>query len=124
MVLALVLGILLLVVMPHVYWTITAPMKYSPRSLMIVVALACVVSGFIARSRYCAERAAFHRRQLQFTSREREDLRTNWPHPSPERMARFARLEEQFWFHEEAAIAYERASGMPWLPVSIPTEAP
>ena len=91
---------------------------------MIVVTLVCVVSVFVARSRYCAERAAFHRSQLRFTLKEREDLRTSWPHPSPERMARFGRLEAQLWFHEEAAIAYERASGMPWLPVSIPTEAP
>ena len=103
-----------------------APMKYGLRSLMVVVVvtLVCVVSGLVARSRYCAKRAAFHRSQLRFTLKEREDLRTNWPHPSPERMARFARLEAQLWFHEEAAIAYERATGMPWLQVSITTEAP
>ena len=103
-----------------------APMKYSLRSLMVAVTLICVVSGFVARSRYCADRAAFHRSQLQFTLKEKEDLRTSLPaaRRSPELMARFARLEAQLWFHEEAAIAYERASGMPWLPVSIPTEAP
>jgi hypothetical protein len=92
---------------------------------MVVVTLVCVVSSFVARSRYCADRAAFHRSQLQFTLKWREDLRTNLrAHPSPEGMAQFARIEAQLWFHEEAVIAYERASGMPCLPVNIPTEAP
>jgi len=103
-------------------------MKYSLRSLMIgitlvVVTLVCIVSGFVARSQYCTDRAAFHRSQLQFKLKWKEDVRANLrAHPSPEGMAQFARIEAQLWFHEEAVIAYERASGMPWLPVNIPTE--
>ena len=122
-------------------------MKYSLQSLFVVVSLAAIVSGFVARSRFCAEQAAFHRSQLpsseeelRFTLKWLEDLRTESPLPtpqaprhahmmmglgvSPEGMARFARMEAQLRFHEEAAIAYERASGMPWLPVNIPPEPP
>jgi hypothetical protein len=39
-------------------------MKYSLRSLMIVVTLAATTSGLVARSWHCAEQAAFHRGQL------------------------------------------------------------
>ena len=107
-------------------------MKYSLRSLFVVVTLAAVVSGFVARSRYCAERAAFHRKQLpaseielRFTLKVLEEARRQPLHiPSAYRTPRFARMEAQLRFHQEAVIAYERASRMPWLPVRIPPEPP
>ena len=82
-------------------------MKYSLRSLMIVVTLAGIASGLYARSRQCGERAAFHRGQLPSTW-----MRCGKPeYPAEDRLR----------FHEESAVALERVSEMPWLPLALPT---
>ena len=100
-------------------------MKYSLRSLMIVVTLAAIASGLVARSRCCAEQATFHRSQLPPEKSLRElretrafSMRMKMYTPFGERL--IASEEAQFRFHEESALAYERVSKMPWLPISLP----
>jgi len=101
-------------------------MKYSLRSLLIVVLVAAVVSGFVARSRYCAERAAFHRKQLPSKDSlrgipTREMLRRH-NMLTPSGFADLDRIEERERFHEASAIAYERVSKMPFLPALLPAD--
>jgi len=85
-----------------------AHMKYSLRSLMIVVTLAGMASGLFARSRQCGERAAFHRGQLPSSWIRCGEPEMKYP------------AEDWLKFHEESAIALERVAKMPWLPLSLP----
>lgn len=72
---------------------------------MIVVTLVCVSSGLFARSRYCAEQAAFHRNQL------------------PQGMSCGRKYEPgKVEFHTAAAVAFERVARMPWLPLMFPSQ--
>ena len=101
-------------------------MKYSLRSLFVVVTLAAVVAGFVARSRHCAERADFHRKQLPTKDDfrgvpSRDDLkRLNLL--TPLGLAELERQEERERYHEASAIAYERVSKMPFLPILLPAD--
>ena len=83
-------------------------MKYSLRSLMIVVTLAASGLGLFARSRDCARQAAFHREQL--------------PPEFPYCGTSEVKYPGEDWlrFHEESAVALERVSSMPWLPLLLP----
>jgi hypothetical protein len=101
-------------------------MKYSLRSLFVVVTLAAVVSGFVARSRYFAERAAFHRKHLPSKDSlrgipTREQLK-RFNMLTPSGFAELERIEKLERYHEVSAIAYERASKMPFLPISLPAD--
>ena len=101
-------------------------MRYSLRSLFIVVTLAAVVSGFVARSWYCAERAAFHRKQLPSKNSLRgiptREMLRRLNMLTPSGFAELERIEERERYHEASAIAYERASKMPFLPISLPAD--
>ena len=83
-------------------------MKYSLRSLFVVVTLAGMASGLVARSRHCSDLAAFHRGQLPA-----QWMRCGEPE------VKYA-AEDWLKFHEESAVALERVSQMPWLPLSLP----
>ena len=101
-------------------------MKYSLRSLLIVVTLAAVASALMARSRYCAEQVVVLRKRIP-SEKEMEEFQALYlPHP-PFVERYLARLR----FRHETAAAYERVSRMPWLPLLLPerpheypTEAP
>ena len=84
-------------------------MKYSLRSLMIVVTLVAIVSGLVARSWHSAEQAAFHRGQLPL----------GW-HCGDSELS----PDEWLRFHEQSAVAFERVSKMPLLPLSLPQAPP
>ena len=101
-------------------------MNYSLRSLMIVLALAAITSGLVARSMSCAERASFHRKQLPSPddfqgAPTRNDLkRLNLL--TPLGLAELERQEERERYHEASAVAYERVSKMPFLPLLLPAD--
>lgn len=102
-------------------------MKYSVRSLFVVVTLAAVVSGFVARSRQCAEQAAFHRSQLPDDLRKLRAWRALFMKKklfNPDGEALIVQDENRIRFHEESAATYERVSKMPWLPLSLPDAPP
>lgn len=102
-----------------------ADMKYSLRSLMIVVTLAGVASGLFARSRYCAKQAAFHRSHLPSDSeilshREMLTFFESKKLITPGWREELARDEERRHFHKDSARVYETVSRMPWLLLSLP----
>ena len=93
-------------------------MRYSLRSLMIVITLLSVgFSALAARSRRCAEQAAKHRKGLpsEQDMKEFQVLLDNGPH-TPVAENYMARLHFQY----DTAAAYERVSRMPWLPLQLP----
>ena len=75
---------------------------------MIVVTLTATALGLVARSRHCAERAAFHRGKL--------------PHHGVQCGESDVDYAKENWltFHEESSIALERVSKMPWLLLYLP----
>ena len=78
-------------------------MKYSLRSLIIVVTLVASSYSDWLRENHAPENLSPHLRR----QRALLDLDEEWNR-----------------FHEQSAIAYERVSKMPWLPVSLPTPPP
>lgn len=92
-------------------------MKYSLRTLMIVVALLAVAfSAFGARSRYCAEQAAVHRKGLPSDQEMKEFQAIVDAYRVPVAENYMARIR----FRHDTAAAYERVSRMPWLPLLLP----
>ena len=92
-------------------------MRYSLRTLMIVVTLLGVAfSAFGARSRYCAEQAAVHRKGLPSDQEMKEFQAIVDATQVPVAENYLARLR----FRHDTAAAYERVSRMPWLPLLLP----
>ena len=103
-------------------------MKYSLRSLMIVVTLVCVVLGLLgARIEYLRRRAAFHEREAK---RYRDEEHRKYAlyaaannRPLVSGMAVPALEEARAnYYHEEMARAFRQAVYRPWMPIAEPPE--
>jgi len=86
-------------------------MKYSLRSLFLVVTLAAIACGWWVHRRYCLDRELWHVR------RHLDALTQNEP------------MREKSVFHQKVANDYRRALWMPWVRLWIdetppPEEAP
>ena len=100
-------------------------MKYSLRSLMIVVTLAGVASGLVARSRYCSQQAALHRNDL-VPIKELHDFQSQIDGMGVTGTARtnVERFIAREMCHHETAEAFEQVARMPFLPLWLPDDAP
>jgi hypothetical protein len=94
----------------------------------MVMTVAAIASGLWVRSRFLAEKAAYHRKQVPTASPMRLlSLRAIQKAQAGSRFKLSSAQQREFdegnamtKFHEEAATAYERGSRMPWLPVLLP----
>jgi hypothetical protein len=94
-------------------------MRYSLRTLMIVVTLLSVAfSALAARSRQCAEQAAEHRKGLPSEQEMKEIQALVDATRVPVGENCLARLR----FRHGTVAAYERVSRMPWLPLLLPSK--
>ena len=97
-------------------------MKYSLRSLMIVVTLGCVLLGVgTARIEYLRRMAAFHKQEAKRYAKQigipesagfaaYGNIRLSNPNP--------ARADIEAWgYHARLALNFERAKKRPWMPV-------
>lgn len=94
-------------------------MKYSLRSLMIVVTLVCVATSLVVRSRHCAAQAASYRQGL-LSVKELDQAEAEFramPGPINIFIAK-QRCKHQF------AAAYEHVAYFPFLPLDFPDDAP
>ena len=92
-------------------------MRYSLRTLMIVITLLSVAfSALAARSRQCAEQATEHRKGLPSEQEIKEFQAIVDASPVPVAENYMAHLH----FRHDTAAAYERVSRMPWLPLLLP----
>jgi hypothetical protein len=93
-------------------------MKYSLRSLMIVVTLVCVLLGRIAYLRQCAE---FHRRNADRCALEFQTIYGIHPHESFKMLGvHHPLIESKFRAHEQLAREYDAAIYRPWTIVDAP----
>ena len=94
-------------------------MKYSLRSLMIVVTLICVATSLFVRSRHCAAQAAIYRKGL-LSLKELDQVEAEFrAMPGPLNIF----IAKQRCNHQFAA-AYERVAYFPFLPLVLPDDAP
>lgn len=94
-------------------------MRYSLRTLMIVVTLLSVAfSALAARSRNCAEQSSEYRKDLPSEQEMREIQALVDATRVPVGENYLARLR----FRHDTAAAYERVSQMPWLPLVLPEQ--
>jgi hypothetical protein len=92
-------------------------MKYSPRTLMIVVTLACVATALVVRSRQCAAHAANFRQGL--LSLKELDQAEFCVTSGPAKIF----IAKQMCKHQFVA-AYERVTYFSFLPLILPDDAP
>jgi hypothetical protein len=94
-------------------------MKYSLRSLMVVVTLVCVGTTLIVRSRHCAVQARIYRQGL-LSLKELDQAEAEFCEMSgPAKIF----IAKQRCNHQFAA-AYERVAYFPLLPLILPNDAP
>jgi hypothetical protein len=91
-------------------------MKYSLRSLMIVVALASVAAAYAGNAIYCQSQAAFHEREAMVIG---ERLCPTGPvvhqYADMNEIRRDGRLSNH---HQQLAEEYRKAAWQPWITVS------
>ena len=87
-------------------------MKYSLRSLMIVVTLSCVMLG--SRIEYLRQQAVFHERNARRCALEIDEKIAGGPFRQP------LLLIHQWQAHEELARDYRLAICRPWRVVTKP----
>jgi hypothetical protein len=104
-------------------------MKYSLRSLMIVVTLACIVlGGVMSRVEYLRRWAAFHevkaRHYQERAEREKEqiekDASQDWL--ATHEFLASAETYRAIVYHENMAVAFRQAVYRPWMPFAEPQE--
>jgi hypothetical protein len=88
-------------------------MKYSLRSLMIVVTLAAGVAAYAGNAIQCQKKATFHEREAAVIS---ERLCNTRPpaYVYPDLKSR-GRDHDLAWHHFDLAEAYRKAAWQPWL---------
>jgi hypothetical protein len=88
-------------------------MRYSLRTLFVVVTLFCIAFALGARSRRCFQKAAFHKGHLPVGMQCRNSAQRHGI--SVESLS-----PEWLTFHDDCRAAYERVAWNPWLPMLLP----
>jgi hypothetical protein len=100
-------------------------MKYSLRSLMVMVTLVCVVLG--GRIEYLRRMASLHERKARHYAEECNRKIEKYAAETKDLLIcgiGFPGIEESRaeYYHEEMAVAFRRAVYRPWIPFAEPEE--
>lgn len=84
------------------------PMKYSLRSLMIGITLACIGAGYAGHVIYCQREADFHKREADAIGEGLlKSSLSKYPYKDSDR----------FWHHCYLADQYREAKWKPWVAI-------